>query len=399
MDDPSIDDPFLVFGQPSLGEEEIAEVVACLRSGWIGRGPRVTRFEKNFAAYKGVEEAVSVHSCSAALLLALRAAGVGPNDEVITTPLTYCATINAIIHAGACPVLADVDPLTMNLSPERVAERITANTRAIIPVHFAGRPCEMDALLSLTKRHGLTLIEDCAHAIETEYQGRKAGTMGDFGCFSFYPTKNVTTGEGGMVLAKDARHRETIRILAAQGMTLDAWKRYSSEGVPHYAVVAAGFKYNMTDMEAALGIHQLARVEANWLRRQQIWLHYCEALAALPVTLPAMPSPGTRHAYHLFPILVDPRVAGIDRDGFLLRLRDLRIGSAVHYRSAAEQPYYQQTFAWQPEDYPEALRIGRHTLSLPLTPALSDQNIARVVSAVQTVLDTPKQSAMMGAGQ
>ncbi|MCL4784679.1 MAG: DegT/DnrJ/EryC1/StrS family aminotransferase [Bryobacterales bacterium] len=398
MDRGALEEPFLVFGQPSLGEEEIAEVVACLRSGWIGRGPRVTRFEKDFAAYKGVEEAVSVHSCSAALLLALQAAGVGPGDEVITTPLTYCATINAIIHSGARPVLADVDPVSMNLSPARVAERITANTRAIIPVHFAGRPCEMDPLCELAARHGLIVIEDCAHAIETEYQGRKAGTIGDFGCFSFYPTKNVTTGEGGMVLAKQPRHREAVRILSAQGMTLDAWKRYRSDGVPHYEVVAAGFKYNMTDMEAALGIHQLARVEANWLHRQRIWLHYREAFAVLPVTLPAAPFPGTRHAYHLFPVLVDPREAGTDRDGFLQRLRDLRIGSAVHYRSAAEQPYYRQTFGWQPKDFPEALRIGRQTLSLPLSPALSESDVARVVRAVRTVLETPARTEAMGAG-
>lgn len=399
MDHCEIDEPFLVFGQPSLGEEEIAEVVACLRSGWIGRGPRVTRFEKDFAVYKGVEEAVSVHSCSAALLLALQAAGVEAGDEVITTPLTYCATINAIIHSGARPVLADVDPATMNLSPARVAERITAKTRVIIAVHFAGRPCEMDLLRELAQRHGLTLIEDCAHAIETEYHGQKAGTIGDFGCFSFYPTKNVTTGEGGMVLAKEAKHRETIRILAMQGMTLDAWKRFSADGVPHYAVVAAGFKYNMTDMEAALGIHQLARVEANWLRREQIWLRYREALAGLPVTLPAMAAPGTRHAYHLFPILVDARVAGIDRDGFLLRLRDLRIGSAVHYRSAAEQPYYQQTFSWQPDDFPEALRIGRQTLSLPLSPALSDYDVARVINAARTVFDTARRTAALRTSQ
>lgn len=364
-----------------------------------GCGPRVTRFEKDFAAYKGVEEAVSVHSCSAALLLALQAAGVEAGDEVITTPLTYCATINAIIHSGARPVLADVDPATMNLSPSRVAERISAKTRVIIAVHFAGRPCEMDLLRELAQRHGLTLIEDCAHAIETEFQGRKAGTIGDFGCFSFYPTKNVTTGEGGMVLAKEAKHRETIRILAMQGMTLDAWKRFSADGVPHYSVVAAGFKYNMTDMEAALGIHQLARLEANWLRREQIWLRYRDALAGLPVTLPAMAAPGTRHAYHLFPILVDARVAGIDRDGFLLRLRDLRIGSAVHYRSAAEQPYYQRTFGWKADDFPEALRIGRQTLSLPLSPALSDHDVARVINAARTVFDTASRTAGLRTSQ
>ncbi|MDZ7638931.1 MAG: DegT/DnrJ/EryC1/StrS family aminotransferase [Bryobacterales bacterium] len=399
MEIPQDEEPFLVFGQPSIGEEEIAEVVACLRSGWIGRGPRVTRFERDFAQYKGVPEAVSVHSCSAALLLSLRAAGIGPGDEVITTPLTYCATINAIIHSGARPVLADVDPATMNIYPDRVAERITARTRAVIPVHFAGRPCEMDALLDLARRHQLTLVEDCAHAIETEYRGHKAGTLGDFGCFSFYPTKNLTTGEGGMVLAKEAAHRESIRILASQGMTLDAWKRFSSEGVPHYAVVAAGFKHNMTDMEAALGIHQLARVEANWLRREQIWLRYQEAFAARSVGLPAAVSPGTRHAFHLFPILVDAREAGLDRDAFLVRLRELGIGGAVHYRSATEQPYYQQRFGWQPEDCREALRIGRQTLSLPLSPSLSERDVERVVRAVQSILAAPRQAVAGGVGR
>lgn len=379
-------EPFLVFGQPVIGEEEIAEVVDCLKSGWIGRGPRVSRFEQQFAAYKGVPEAAALHSCSAALLLSLRAAGVGPGDEVITTPLTYCATVNAIIHAGARPVLADIEPATMNIGPGAVRSLINTRTRALIPVHFAGRPCAMDELTALARQHQLTVIEDCAHAIETAYRGRSAGTIGDFGCFSFYPTKNVTTSEGGMVIAGNAEHLATVRVLAAQGMTLDAWKRFSSEGSPHYAVVAAGFKYNMTDLEAAIGIHQLARAEANWQRRQQIWLRYREALAGLPVTLPALPEPETRHAYHLFSILIDEREAGIDRDEFIARMHKLGIGCAIHYRSATEQPYYQETFGWRAEDCPEALSAGRRTASLPLSPAYTEREIERVVNAARTVL-------------
>jgi dTDP-4-amino-4,6-dideoxygalactose transaminase len=389
MDPSNHTEPFLVFGQPVIGEEEIAEVVECLRSGWIGRGPRVSRFEEQFAAYKGVPGAAALHSCSAALLLSLRAAGVGPGDEVITTPLTYCATINAIIHAGARPVLADIEPATMNVDPAAVRRSISPRTRALIPVHFAGRPCAMEELLAFAREHQLTLIEDCAHAIETEYHGRKAGTLGDFGCFSFYPTKNVTTSEGGMVLANSADHLTTVRILAAQGMTQDAWKRFSSVGSPHYAVVAAGFKHNMTDLEAAIGIHQLARVEANWRRRERIWLRYREALAGLPVALPALPEPETRHAYHLFCLLIDEREAGIDRGEFVARMRKLGIGCAIHYRSATEQPYYQEALGWHEEDCPEALRTGRQTVSLPLSPAYGEREIERVVSAVRTVLRGP----------
>jgi dTDP-4-amino-4,6-dideoxygalactose transaminase len=323
------------------------------------------------------------------LLLSLRAAGVGPGDEVITTPLTYCATINAIIHAGARPVLADIEPATMNVDPAAVRRSISPRTRALIPVHFAGRPCAMEELLAFAREHQLTLIEDCAHAIETEYHGRKAGTLGDFGCFSFYPTKNVTTSEGGMVLANSADHLTTVRILAAQGMTQDAWKRFSSVGSPHYAVVAAGFKHNMTDLEAAIGIHQLARVEANWRRRERIWLRYREALAGLPVALPALPEPETRHAYHLFCLLIDEREAGIDRGEFVARMRKLGIGCAIHYRSATEQPYYQEALGWHEEDCPEALRTGRQTVSLPLSPAYGEREIERVVSAVRTVLRGP----------
>ncbi len=385
---------FLAFGRPSLEEAEIAEVVECLRSGWIGRGPRVSQFEQQFAAYKGVPEAVAVNSCSSALLLALRAAEIGPGDEVITTPLTFCATINAIIHAGATPILADVDPVTMNIAPASARERITASTRAIIPVHFAGRPCEMDELLLLAKLHQLVVIEDCAHAIETEYQGQKAGTIGDFGCFSFYATKNVTTGEGGMSLAKDEKRRETIRILAAQGMTVDAWRRFTSNGRPEYAVIAAGFKHNMTDMEAALGIHQLARVEANWLRRERIWMHYREALADLPLTMPPLPAAGTRHSYHLFNVLVDAERAGLTREELMQQMSRRGIGTAVHYASAAEQPFYQETFGWRAESWPESLRIGRETVSLPLSPAYSEADVERVVGAVREIFVTPDRGGM-----
>ena len=219
------------------------------------------------------------------------AAGLGPGDEVITTALTFCATANVIIHAGATPVLVDVEAATLNMDPDQVEAKITPRTRALITVHFAGRPCNMDALCSIAARHGLTLIEDCAHAIETEYKGRKVGMFGDFGCFSFYVTKNVITGEGGMVITQREEDADRIKVLALHGMSKDAWKRFSDSGWKHYQVVECGFKYNMMDMQAAIGIHQLRRVETSWLRRQEIWRRYNQAFADLPIGLPADPEP------------------------------------------------------------------------------------------------------------
>jgi dTDP-4-amino-4,6-dideoxygalactose transaminase len=377
---------FLVFGAPCIEEAEIREVVECLRSGWVGTGPRVAQFEKDFAQYRSAPFSVAVSSCTAALHLSMVAAGLRPGDEVITTPLTFCATVNAIIHAGATPVLADVDPATMNLDPNQVCARVTARTRAILPVHFAGRPCDMDALIAIARKHNLMIIEDCAHAIETEYKGRNAGTFGEFGCFSFYVTKNVMTGEGGMVLARDEQHATDIKVLALHGMARDAWGRFSDAGYKHYDVVNAGFKYNMTDLEAAIGIHQLRRVESNWKRRKQIWDRYNKAFADLPLTLPAPPEPNTRHAYHLYTILIDPERARVSRDRFMAEMTAHNIGVGVHYRSIPDHPYYRQTFGWDPEDYPNAMRIGRQTVSLPLSAGLSDDDVQDVIAAVRLVL-------------
>ena len=380
-------DKFLVFGAPTIERPEIDEVLAVMESGWLGTGPRVARFEQEFSAYKGVEHAAALNSCSAALHLAILAAGIEPGDEVITTPMTFCATANAIIHAGGVPVLADVDPSTMNIDPEQVRAKITARTRAILPVHFAGRACDMDALCAIAAAHGLKIIEDCAHAIETEYRGKKAGTIGDFGCFSFYVTKNIVTGEGGMVLARHEEDIARIKVLGLHGMSKDAWKRFSDAGYKHYQVVDCGFKYNMMDLQAAIGIHQLKRVEPYWRRRSEIWQRYMEAFADLPVGLPAPVEANTRHAYHLFTLLVDRDSAGVARDEFLDRMTAVGIGVGVHYLSLTEHPYYQQTFAWRPEDYPNATRIGRQTVSLPLSPKLADDDVARVIEAVRGCLD------------
>lgn len=379
---------FLVFGSPSIGEEEIAEVEACVRSGWLGTGPRVAKFEQNFALYQHVSPAqvAAVNSCTAALHVSMVAAGLEAGSEVITTPLTFCATVNAIIHAGLTPVLADVDLVTQNIDPAAIEAAITPRTRAIVPVHFAGRPCNMNAIMAIANKHNLLVIEDCAHAIETTYHGKKAGTFGDFGCFSFYATKNVVTGEGGMIIGRDESLIARAKVLALHGMSKDAWHRFGDKGYKHYQVVEAGFKYNMMDLQAALGIHQLARVEHNWLRRQQIWDYYQQELANLPITRPAPIESNTRHAYHLYTIGIDENRTGISRDAFLNAMNQHKIGTGVHYLALTEHPYYQQRYGWQPEQTPIATQIGRHTVSLPISAKLSDADVERVVDAIRANL-------------
>jgi dTDP-4-amino-4,6-dideoxygalactose transaminase len=378
---------YLIFGSPQVLEAEIEEMVATLRSCWIGTGPRVTAFEKAFGEYVGARHALAVNSCTAALHLSLIAAGIGPGDEVIEPSLTFAASANTVIHAGGRPVLADVDRTTMCLDPIDVARRITPRTRALLPVHFAGRPCAMAALLELAQRHRLKIIEDCAHAIETLYHGRHAGTLGDFGAFSFYVTKNVVTGEGGMVTTADAEAAARIKTLALHGMSADAWKRFSDDGFKQYEVVAPGFKYNMTDMQAALGIHQLRRVEANLARREEIWSRYDSALASLPVFLPAAPEKGTRHARHLYTLLLDIDRLRAGRDEIQLALHRQRIGTGIHYKALHLHRYYAETFGTTRGTLPQAEWISDRTLSLPLSPKLGDDDVEDVILAVRRTLE------------
>jgi dTDP-4-amino-4,6-dideoxygalactose transaminase len=378
---------FLVFGSPCIEIAEIQEVVASMTSGWLGTGPKVAKFEEDFKNYKDADYSVAVNSCTAAIHLSILASGIKPGDEVITTPLTFCATVNAILHAGATPVLADIDPVTMNINPEQIESKITGKTKIILPVHFAGRPCDMDTICSLVADHDLKLVEDCAHAIETEYKGRKAGTFGDFGSFSFYVTKNITTGEGGMILARQKSAAALIKTLALHGMSKDAWKRFSDDGYKHYYVEECGYKYNMMDLQAAIGIHQLAKIEQYWLRREAIWQRYLEAFSDLPIGLPASREANTKHGYHLFTILVDESKTGISRDSFLNAMTAENIGLGIHYLSIPEHPYYQKTYGWKPEDYPHAMRIGRQTVSLPLSPKLTDKDVEDVILAVKQILN------------
>jgi dTDP-4-amino-4,6-dideoxygalactose transaminase len=380
-------DNFLVFGAPQINSDEINEVVKCLQSGWLGTGPKVKKFEDKFRDYKSSKYSTAVNSCTAALHLSMVALGLEEGGEVITTPLTFCSTVNAIIHAGLTPILADIDPLTMNISPSRIQEKINKNTKCLLPVHFAGRPCNMDKIMAISKKHNLFVIEDCAHAIETIYKNEKAGTFGDFGCFSFYSTKNLVTGEGGMIIASHKSRINRIKRLALHGMSKDAWKRFSDDGYQHYFVEEAGFKYNMMDIQAAMGIHQLKRIEENWSRRQKIWNYYNSEFSDLPIVLPTLPEENTRHAYHLYTILIDKDKAGLSRDDFLIKMNLEKIGVGVHYLSIPEHPYYQKQFGWKAKNYPNAMKIGRETVSLPLSPKLSDYDVDRVVKTVKKILD------------
>jgi len=377
---------YLIFGSPLVEEAEINEVVDSLRTGWLGTGPKVHKFEGDFKAYKQSPFAVAVNSCTTAMHLSMIAAGIGTGDEVITSAMTFCATVNAIIHTGAKPVLVDCDISNQCIIPQSIREKINSRTKAIVPVHFAGNACDMSAIMNIAEEYQLKIIEDCAHAIETTYQGKHVGTFGDYGCFSFYATKNIVTGEGGMVIVKHKEDNDKIRILALHGMTADAWKRFSDEGYKHYQVVCPGFKCNMMDIQAALGIHQLKRVDRNLQRRGKIWQKYNESFADLNITLPSAPAPEIKHAYHLYTILIDKDKVGISRDEFLSAMHRENIGIGVHYLSIPEHPFYQTTFGWKPEDYPNAMKIGRETVSLPLSAKLTDSDVESVILAVKKIL-------------
>lgn len=382
---------FIVFGAPDIQQAEIDEVVASMESGWLGTGPKVARFEQNFAQYKKInpDQVAALNSCTAALHVSMIAAGLGPGDEVITTAMTFCATVNAIIHSGATPVLADIEPDSLNIDPNEIEKKITGRTKAIIPVHFAGRPCNMDAIMAIANKHDLIVIEDCAHAIETEWKGRTAGTFGDFGCFSFYVTKNVATGEGGMVIAKNPESIERIKVLSLHGMTKDAWHRFGDEGYKHYYVVEAGFKYNMMDLQAAIGIHQLERINKNWERRKLIWDLYQDAFSDLPISSPPAPCQDIRHAYHLYTLMIEESHCGISRDGFIEEMGKSNIGVGVHYLSLAEHPYYKERYGWGPDTCPVANQYGRHTVSLPLSAKLSDEEVTHIINTVKTIISSP----------
>jgi dTDP-4-amino-4,6-dideoxygalactose transaminase len=360
--------------------------VATLRSGWLTTGSRVAQFEREFARYTGAPHAVALSSCTAALHLSLLAAGVGPGDEVVTTPLTFCATANAIIHTGATPIFADVDRETMNLDPRTVDAALTANTRAVLPVHFAGRPVDTRSLRTIASRADLVVIEDAAHAVEAAADNGKIGATADLTCFSFYATKNLTTGEGGMVTTGSADWAARIRTAALHGMSHDAWARYSASGSAHYDVTMAGFKYNMMDLQAAIGLCQLARLDRMHARREAIWRHYDLELADLPLVRPAPVEAGCRHARHLYTVLVDEETCGTSRDDLQRTLQKRGIGTSIHFRALHLHSYYSQRYGLRRGMYPHAEYISDRTLSLPLSAGLTDGDVDHVVRVLHEVL-------------
>jgi len=377
---------YLVFGSPLIEEDEIQEVVDTLRSGWLGTGPKVAQFEEQIKEYTGAKHAMALNSCTAGLHLSMIVSGIRVGDEVITTPLTFASTANAIIHTGATPVFADVEKETMNIDPQRIEDAITPRTRAIIPVHFGGRPCNMDAVMDIAKRHDLIVIEDAAHCIEGRYKGEKIGNIGDMTCFSFYVTKNIVTGEGGMVTTNKEVWADKIKMYGLHGLSKDAWRRYSDEGFVHYQVIFPGFKYNMMDIQASLGIHQMKRIDRYLSRREEIWMKYNQAFSDIPVISPAEPERGTIHARHLYAVLVEIDKIQKTRDRIQQELHELNIGTGIHFISLHMQDYYRKTYGFQPDDFPNARFISDRTLSLPLSAKLTDKDVSDVVRTIEEVI-------------
>jgi dTDP-4-amino-4,6-dideoxygalactose transaminase len=368
---------YIVFGRPEISEEEIQAITAVLKSGWIGTGPKSKEFEKDFAKYVGAAHSLSTTSCTSALQIALEAMGIQEGDEVITTAMTFVATINSIIQAGAKPVLVDCDKKSFNLDLNQVEKAITKKTKAIIPVHFAGAPVDMDRLMTLRSKHKLKILQDGAHAIESQWNGKNLAKFPDAICYSFYSTKNITTIEGGMICSDDGELIERARLLSNHGISKDAWKRFSSAGFSHYDLEFPGHKFNFTDVQAALGLCQLKKIDTLYKLRSKVWDRYQKAFENLSMTLPSEVTGSNKHARHLYIVQVE------DRDDWIQKLHEMGIGTGVHYRSIPVMTGYQKTFGWKPNDYPNSKYLGDRCLSLPLTPYLKDSDIDRIVSAVQ----------------
>ena len=385
-------DTFLPFSSPLIGEEEISEVVDTLRSDWITTGPKVKRFEEVFAAFIGVPAALTLNSCTAALHVALATLSIGPGDAVITTPLTFCSSIHVIGHVGARPILMDVEPDTLNIDPAKVEAVLKSALRnpksaikALLPVHLYGHPCNMDAIMEIAREYNLRVIEDAAHALPAKYNGRPVGTIGDLTAFSFYATKNITTGEGGMLTGKPELIEEA-RLWSLHGMSRDAWKRYSNEGSWYYEVVRPGFKYNMTDIAAAIGIQQLKKLPMFQARRREIVRRYNEAFSQFEELQIPTERPEVEHAWHLYVIRLNLELLKISRNQFIEKLKARNIGTSVHFIPIHLHPYYRDKYGFKPDDFPVAYREYQRIISLPLYPKMANQDVEDVIEAVIDVV-------------
>ena len=375
---------FLPFALPSIGDEEIEEVIDTLKSGWITTGNKTKKFEDNFKEYIGCNYAIAVSSCTAALHLALIVAGIGKGDEVITSPFTFAATGEVIVQVEGTPVFVDIKKDTYNIDPDKIEDAITSKTKAIIPVHFAGQPCDMDKILKIAHDHNLIVIEDAAHALGAKYKERPIGTIGDITTFSFYATKNLTTAEGGMVTTNNSEYAEKIRLLSLHGMSKDAWKRYGAEGSWYYEIMDAGYKYNMTDLQASLGIPQLAKFDQFQKTRCAYAKQYTDELKGGGITTPYISSE-IDHAWHLYTILIDPDVMGLDRAQFIEALTSENIGTSVHFIPLHLHPYYRNIYGYKRGDFPNAEYIYDRILSLPLYPLMTPDDLNDVINAIKKI--------------
>lgn len=376
------------FHRPSLDEREAHAVAEVLKTGWITTGERAREFERRFAGYVGASHAVALNSATAGLHVALAAEGIGPGDEVITTPYTFVATVETICYLGARPVLVDVNPTTRNIDPDAVAAAVTKKTRAIVPVHIAGLPCEMDPILEVAERHGIAVIEDAAHALPASYRGRRIGTLSRATVFSFYATKNLTTAEGGMITTEDEALAAHYRRLSLHGITSDGWKRYKLGGKWFYEVVEMGYKYNLTDVAAAMGLVQLDKLDDFDRRRQALARALHAGLAGRPeLLLPSVPD-HMGHAWHLYIVGIRPEACAISREMFIERLTELGVGTSVHFIPVHLHPHYGKALGYAKGDFPRAEAAFASAVSLPLYPAMDDDDVAYVVEAVGRALDT-----------
>jgi dTDP-4-amino-4,6-dideoxygalactose transaminase len=380
-------DEFVVFGQPDIRPEDIAGVVETLESLWIGTGPRTHEFESRFARYVEATHAVGTSSCTAALHLALIALGVGPGDEVVVPSMTFPSTANVVIHAGATPVFVDVDRESRTLTAELLADALTDRARAVIPVPLAGYPVDMDPIRSLVEGRGVSVILDAAHAIETSYRGRRLGEAADVSAYSFYVTKNITTAEGGMLTTAEESLAERVRVLSLHGLSADAWSRYSGSNTKHYDTIEPGFKYNLTDLQSALGLSQLSRIDASLKRRREIWERYDEAFEGLPLERPPLPAASVgESALHLYSPLLDTDRVPFDREELRERLWKEGVGTGIHFTAVHLHPYYRDTYGFRGGELPVAERISSRTVSLPLSSGLRDDQVDHVIDAVHRVL-------------
>lgn len=377
---------YLPFHVPEIDDEDIEAVVNVMRSGWLTTGAKARQFEQEFAAKVGARYAVALNSCTAALHLALEAIGLVEGDEVLVPTMTFAATAEVVTYFKAKPVLIDCLPDTLNMNPDLLERAITPRTKAVIPVHFAGQPCDMTRILEVGRRHNLRIIEDAAHAFPASYKGKAIGSIGDCTCFSFYATKNITTGEGGMVTTDDPECADRMRRMSLHGLSRDAWKRYTNQGSWYYEIVAPGFKYNLTDMAAALGLSQLHKADRFWKTRERYAALYAEGFRDLPEITPLGIQDDVQHAWHLYVIQLDPARLRITREAFIERLQQQQIGCSVHFIPLHLHPYYRNAWGYNPEQFPVASRAFQKMVSLPLYSKMSEMDIHRTIAAVREIV-------------